>query len=316
MYYKGDTRRGIKILTAIEEGIINLDKPEGMVCMEALNILKRRFKWRKIGHVGTLDPMASGVLPICVGRATKIVRYLIEGEKEYAATIRLGISTETHDREGRVRNMTKPMKIPTDSEIGQALKEFEGVIEQTPPLYSALKYRGKRLYQIARKGLELPEIPCRKVYISKIIVHEYSYPFIKVTIVCGRGTYIRSIAADLGLRLGIGAHIHSLKRFRVGLFTIHNAISLDRLDGQIIDHKQEWFFTTDEALSFIPSIKIGWKEKEDMLHGRPFLSPTPIQRYYIHENKRLIKIYDPKGIFLGLAKGEDDLRLLPALVFK
>ena len=314
-------------MAALKEGIVNLNKPEGIVCMEALTILKKRFKWRKVGHIGTLDPMAGGVLPICIGRATKIVQYLIEGEKEYRATIKLGISTQTHDRDGRITNITEPEKIPLTSEISEALKEFEGEIEQVPPLYSALKYKGKRLYQIAREGIDPPVIPARKVNISKIILRDYSYPFIKVDILCGRGTYIRSIAADLGFKLGIGAHIHSLTRLRVGTFTIQNAIGLDGvgldgLDGldsmydQSSDAKPGWFYTIDEALSFIPSIKIGRQEKEDMFHGRSFNSPEPIQKYYLHENKRLIKIYDTEVLFLGLAECKDSFQLLPALVFR
>jgi len=205
------------------DGILNINKPPGPTSFAIVAQLRRLIKEKRIGHGGTLDPLASGVLPLFLGRATRLVEYLHEYPKTYLANITLGIATDTYDAEGRVVATVDVARITREAII-QALSQFEGVITQTPPSYSAIKRHGQPLYALARKGLVLEANP-RQVTISRLAIVDFQPPLLTLEIECGTGTYIRSLANDLGRELGVGAHLANLVRTSYGPFCINDAVS-------------------------------------------------------------------------------------------
>ncbi len=209
-------------------GFLNIYKPVGMTSHDVVARLRKITGIKQIGHTGTLDPFAEGVLPVCVGKATRLIEFLND-DKEYLATVQFGASTTTYDREGEV-TFTSDMKVLSEDVI-QALKVFEGEILQTPPMYSAIKVKGKKLYEYARKGQSI-EIAPRKVIITNIELKSFNseQQQAEILIKCSKGTYIRSIAHDLGEKLGCGAYLIKLVRTQAGKFRIENSIPLDNID--------------------------------------------------------------------------------------
>ena len=181
-------------------GILNINKPEGITSFDVIRKLKRITGRVKIGHAGTLDPMATGVLPVCIGKATKSIDYIMNESKIYRTVFKLGVSTDTYDREGKVVS-TADSSLITLEDINKILPNFRGVIKQIPPMYSALKVQGKRLYEMAREGIEIDRIP-REVTIYSLELLSYSHPFLELRICCSKGTYIRSLCRDIGESLG------------------------------------------------------------------------------------------------------------------
>ncbi len=205
--------------------IINLNKPMGLSSHDAVSVVKKTLRARKAGHAGTLDPIATGVLLICIDNATKISRFLSNMDKQYSATLRLGQITDTYDSEGTV--MSEKDLYGIDGEkLLKTVKKFEGAIQQVPPMYSAIKKDGRPLYKLARKG-DVIERESRSVEISRIEIIEFQNPFLKILVECSKGTYVRSLAHDIGLDLGCGAHICALERTRVGHFDISGAAGID-----------------------------------------------------------------------------------------
>ena len=222
-------------------GILNVNKPAGMTSFGVVSRLKRLTGEKRIGHTGTLDPIATGVLPICFGRATRTVQYLINSDKAYLADIQLGITTDTFDREGKVVEENDPGGI-TIEQVKAVLGSFQGTIEQTPPQFSAVKYHGTRSCDLARAGINI-ELKPRRVKINKIELVKAQFPVITVLIECSKGTYIRTIANDTGKMLGCGAHIKELTRTRCGIFSIEDALSLQDVEqiyqqGNLDSHLQ------------------------------------------------------------------------------
>ena len=210
-------------------GFLNVYKPKGKTSHDVVAFLRRVTKIKQIGHTGTLDPFAEGVLPICIGKSTRLIEYL-KDDKAYIGTVQLGKSTTTYDIEGEeVNSSDKRVKI---SEIETALKDFQGEIEQVPPIYSALKVNGKKLYEYAREGKEV-EIKSRKVCISEIKLLNFDEEKMttELYIACSKGTYIRSIANDLGKKLGTYGHLIKLVRVQAGEFKIENSVKLEELDS-------------------------------------------------------------------------------------
>lgn len=214
--------------------ILAVYKPKGPSSNQLLNQIRKITAVKKIGHAGTLDPLASGVLVVGIGKATKQLGELIKKEKEYLADIKLGVESSTDDEEGEKKEI-KFSHIPSLTEIKKELKNFEGEIYQTPPIYSAIKVKGERAYKLARKG-ESIELKPRKVEIKKIKLVEYDWPFLRLKVITGPGVYVRSLARDLGQALKTGAYLADLERTRVGKFTkkeaIKNLASLTRLRGE------------------------------------------------------------------------------------
>lgn len=212
-------------------GIINVNKPKGFTSHDVVAKLRKIFNIKQIGHTGTLDPMATGVLPICIGKATKVIQYM-ESSKAYRAFIKLGIKTDTYDMEGEILE-TKPVALDIGL-IKKYLEDFKGEIIQTPPIYSAVHYKGKRLYEYARKNIEIEDIPTRKVTVNSIelldiVDKESKNPILVLDIDCSEGTYIRSIAYDLGEKLGCGACLSGLTRTKAGKFTFEESNTLEEI---------------------------------------------------------------------------------------
>lgn len=204
-------------------GILNINKPEGVTSFKVVSWLKRLTGEKRIGHAGTLDPIATGVLPCCLGQATRIIQFITDASKAYLAQIKLGVATDTFDREGQITHHGDANNV-TIARVEEALAKFQGFIEQRPPAYSALKHNGKRYYELARAGLPTNPRP-RRVEISRIELISYQTPFVTVKIECSKGTYIRSLAHDLGLKLGCYAHLSNLSRLRCGTFYIEDALT-------------------------------------------------------------------------------------------
>lgn len=209
------------------DGILIVDKPRGMTSHDVVDFIRRHFKIEKAGHAGTLDPAVTGVLVILIGKATKLSLQLTGGEKEYEATLTLGKRTDSGDAEGKVLSEADTAEI-TEKDIRDVFKSFEGEIEQVPPMVSALRHKGKRLYELARKGKEVPREP-RKVFIRELRIKRIGIPDVDFSVTCSKGTYIRKLCDDIGGKLGCGGHLSYLRRVRAGDFTIEDSIVMDKL---------------------------------------------------------------------------------------
>jgi tRNA pseudouridine55 synthase len=211
------------------KGVVIVDKPAGITSHDAVDRVRKLLGERKAGHTGTLDPMATGVLPVCVGEATKISSFLTGDDKVYEATMRLGVRTDTLDMTGQVLTEQEPRA--TEADVKAVLAAFVGTITQVPPQYSAVKVRGKALYKWARKGIRV-EPPPREVQIREILLQGIELPRVRFTVTCSKGTYVRTLCADMGDRLGCGAALEQLRRTRSGIFRLQDAV---RLDGESDD---------------------------------------------------------------------------------
>lgn len=210
-------------MKSARHGIIVIDKPEGISSFGVVKVVRRLLRIRKIGHLGTLDPFATGVLPLCLNEATKLVPFLIEEPKTYRATLHLGIETDTQDLTGTV--VSQSAALPPADEVVRVINSFEGEQFQVPPMYSAVRHQGRRLYQLARQGQTLPVAP-RRIVVLALAIEDVAVPEVTITVTCSRGTYIRTLAADIGRRLGCGAHLRALRRLRVGPFSLPLAVPM------------------------------------------------------------------------------------------
>ncbi|MGZ3440688.1 MAG: tRNA pseudouridine(55) synthase TruB [Polyangia bacterium] len=208
-------------------GVLVVDKPRGITSFDVVAEVRRVLGERRVGHTGTLDPMATGVLPVCVGESTKLVPFLMSGDKEYEAELRFGVTTDSLDATGTVTSETNADNV-SRADVERALPGFVGAIQQRPPMHSAVRVGGQRLYELARRGVEV-ERQERTVVVHALELVAYAAPTATLRVRCGKGTYVRSLAADLGAVLGVGAHLTALRRTRVGPFTIAQAVPLDTL---------------------------------------------------------------------------------------
>ena len=209
-------------------GILNIDKPSGMTSFRVVHLVRRWTNFNKVGHAGTLDPMATGVLLLCLGRATKQVSKLMEWEKTYVGTIELGVSMDTDDADGKVISRQIVGNFSTEL-ILETLEKFCGRIQQVPPMYSAIKKDGKRLYKLARKGIQVHREP-RAVYVHRIELLEWNSPNLTIEVTCSKGTYIRAMARDIGCQLGTGAFLSALKRTCIGPYKLEESCSLRKIN--------------------------------------------------------------------------------------
>jgi len=209
------------------DGILVIDKPKGPTSHDIVDIVRRTLHIKKVGHAGTLDPMATGVLVVLMGKYTKESNKFLSDDKEYEAELTLGATSDTEDAEGVITDFGEPVN-PDPAMIKEAFRAFLGPIEQIPPAYSAVKHKGKKLYELARKGIRVEKEP-RKITILRLDILEISLPKVKFSVTCSKGTYIRKLAADIGQRLGCGAYLSALRRTRSGRFTIAEAITIDKL---------------------------------------------------------------------------------------
>ena len=233
------------------DGILNVNKPESKTSFDAVAWLKRLTGEKHVGHAGTLDPIATGVLPICFGQATRVARFLTESSKAYLAQIELGVTTDTFDRQGKITERGDPSGI-TVTQVEEALTTFQGVIKQVPPVYSALKHQGRRCYELARAGIPIKLKP-RQVEIINLELINCQLPLITINVECSKGTYIRSLAHDLGQCLRCGAHLKNLIRLRCGPFRIEDALYLPQIEDAF--RKGTW----EEFLHPLDSPLSNWK---------------------------------------------------------
>ena len=246
-------------------GVLNINKPAGMTSHDVVDVIRRVAKERQVGHTGTLDPMATGVLPICVGKATKIQQFLIAQDKEYAVEMKLGITTDTQDTTGQILEEKEVPPIGND-EILATLQRFQGELEQIPPMVSAKHHQGKRLYELARKGVEVKRDPC-KIFIHQLVLEDISIPIIRFRVTCGKGTYIRTLCHDIGEALGCGAAMSGLVRVRCGAFHVNDSIRLDLLKTS--EDIEKSICNLSDALSSLPSITVGSEGIASLHNGRP-----------------------------------------------
>jgi tRNA pseudouridine55 synthase len=269
-------------------GVLLLDKPVGLSSNDALQKVKRLFNAEKAGHTGTLDPLASGLLPICFGAATKFSQVSLDADKRYTATLALGATTTTGDLEGEV---VEQREVSTDRlAIDAALARFVGAIEQTPPMHSALKVRGRALYEYARQGLEVERAP-RRVSIQAIDVLAWRGANLILDVRCSKGTYVRTLAEDIGAVLGCGAHLAALRRTRSGALTVDDAVTLEALSALTEPERDRLLCPPDMLLSDWPEHRLSAQEAARFLTGlrrRVQASDAPRVRVYGPERRALL----------------------------
>lgn len=284
------------------DGIFNINKPSGNTSFSIISIVRRLTGERRVGHAGTLDPMASGVLPVCFGRGTRIIEFLLEASKVYRAQIELGISTDTYDAEGNVTGRSDSSTIKPE-QIEQALGSFRGSIQQVPPMFSAIKHKGKRLYHLAREGISVNR-QSRAATIHRLELLDFKTPFVTLEIECNRGTYIRSLAHDLGKLLGCGAHLKELVRPSYGPFNIGTAVSPDRLEEAFSGNSwRQFIYPIDSVLGSWPLVVVSDKQEQIIRNG----GCVAIEKSQMEdgEDKRC-RAYNKDGRFLAVLYFNDE----------
>jgi tRNA pseudouridine55 synthase len=254
-----------RIVRVPVHGVILLDKPVGWSSNDALIKVKRLFRAQKAGHTGTLDPFATGLLPLCFGEATKFSHDLLEADKTYETVVHLGITTTTGDTEGEV-TATQAVDV-TVAQIESVLAQFRGPIAQVPPMYSALKRDGKPLYEYARAGVTL-EREARNVTIHHLSLLDYSAPFLRLRVTCSKGTYIRVLGEDIGAALGCGAHLQALRRLGVGDLTLDNSVTLAALEALAEEDRYQWLQPVDSLLATFDQVALPDALAKRFLHGQ------------------------------------------------
>jgi tRNA pseudouridine55 synthase len=249
-------------------GVIAVDKPQNITSAKVVAYVKRLLYARKVGHAGTLDPFAQGVLVCCINDATRLARFLLAGDKTYDATLRLGIETDTQDATGTVTAESREVDY-SENTIRVVVKQFEGKIQQQPPVFSALKHKGMPLYKLARKGSPVQK-PARNVHISSIKIIEIRLPLVRFKVCCSAGTYIRTLCADIGKQLGCGGHLHALRLLESSGFKIQQAISLPALEKLALAGEYSRFIVSmADALPDMPTCIADQNLIEMIRHGKP-----------------------------------------------
>lgn len=293
-------------------GIFNINKPQGFTSHDVVAKLRKILGIKQIGHTGTLDPMAVGVLPICIGKATRIIDYL-DTDKSYRATVKLGIITDTYDMEGKILE-EKPVILDLE-QVKTHLSKFLGEIEQVPPIYSAIHYKGKRLYEYARSNVVIDDIPKRKVKISDIKLVEVlnvdsEHPELVIDVDCSGGTYIRSIAYDLGEMLGCGAALSALVRTKAAGFVLNQSFTIEDIEKLKANGEIEKFITNPVCMLNLKCCKIDENLLEKLRHGQHVALPDNGTDYI--ENERIALVFDDNLAAIAEFK---DTRAFPKIVF-
>ena len=298
---------------SISGGILNIDKPYDMTSMQVVRKIKRASGFKRVGHAGTLDPIATGVIPVCFGQATRVMEYLLDGAKRYSGEIHLGVSTDTYDAMGEVVTETDASTI-TSEQVQDALMQFQGEISQVPPMYSALKRDGKRLYDLARKGIEVEREP-RPVSVYAIDLTGWEPPLVTVKVDCGRGFYMRSLAHDVGQILGCGGHLKSLVRIKTGPFHLDDAVILEEAEFGFEDGSwADLVYSPDAALGSLRTIIAGHRTQSAVQNGRPLPGEISFRPAQADERCR---VYGTDGEFLAIARFDPDRRRwVPDKVFQ
>lgn len=287
-------------------GILLLDKPRGISSNAALQQVKHFYFARKAGHTGSLDPLADGLLPICLGNATKLSAFLLDADKRYQVRVRLGITTTTADAEGDVID-ERPVEQVSAADVERAAADFRGVIQQLPPMYSALKHKGQRLYKLAREGIEVEREP-REVTIHQLDITGFDRPYFDMAVHCSKGTYVRTLAEDIGAALGCGAHVAALRRTGVGPYSDDGLVRMDELEALVANREfaklDALLLPLDTALTHWPEVRLTADSAYYLRQGQPVLVPkAPTSGW--------VRLYSEQDGFLGVGEVESDGRIAP-----
>lgn len=278
-------------------GILPVEKGPGVTSFQVVAHLRRVLRAPRIGHGGTLDPAATGLLPILIGEATKLTPYLVDLDKEYVATVRLGVTTETQDLSGAVV-ATAPVPPLDRADLEAALGRFVGTIRQVPPMYSALRRGGRRLHELAREGVEVEREP-REITIHAITLESVTPPDFVIRVRCGKGTYIRTLAADVGIALGCGAALAGLVRSRVGPYTLEAAVGWDEVrEARGDDRLWARLLAPDTALAALAPVRLDANGARAFAHGQTVAAGDRVSG--------LLRVYGPDGALLGVGQGQGD----------
>jgi len=287
------------------DGILVLDKPRGLTSNAALQKIRWLLNAEKAGHTGSLDPLATGVLPLCFGEATKFSQYLLDADKGYETLMHLGVTTETGDAEGEVLER-RDVSVDRDA-LEAVLSRFRGEISQIPPMYSALKRDGQPLYKLARAG-EVVEREPRSVTIGRLDLLSFEPPFARLSVACSKGTYIRTLVEDIGQVLGAGAHVAELRRTQAGPFSLDQAVSLESLEQAHAEGGSEaldrFLLPADSGLEHWPLLQLSEHSSYYWLHGQPVRAPQA-------PKFGMVRVQDHEGRFIGIGEVSDDGRIAP-----
>ncbi len=283
------------------DGVINLLKPPGMTSHDCVDAVRRILRTRRVGHTGTLDPGAAGVLVLCVGASTRLSEFLMEADKSYRVELVLGVSTQTGDAYGQVLERREPER--DCRRIEEVLQGFVGTIQQVPPMVSAVHHEGRRLYELARKGVEVPRTP-REVTVYELRVLHCSPPRVLFDITCSKGTYVRQLCHDVGERLGCGAHAGFMVRTRVGAYTLEDSVTLEELREEAAAGRLDRLVSPGaEALPGLPSVEVTGRLRAAIVHGQA----VPLWKVAPHLQvppKSLVKVLDEDGQLLAVGRAE------------
>jgi tRNA pseudouridine55 synthase len=282
-------------------GVLLLDKPLGYSSNQALQKVKWLFQAAKAGHTGTLDPLATGLLPVCLGEATKFAQYLTDADKTYIATIKLGVVTTTGDAEGEV--IESNHVDVSNSKFESVCQQFLGEISQVPPMYSALKYEGKALYEYAREGIEIAR-KARQITIKHIETHYFKDDVAEVEVMCSKGTYIRTLAEDIGIKLGCGAHLTALRRITTAGYDIKQAYTLEQIEAMSMEARDSCLLPVDSAIDDLPKIQLNADQSFYLLQGQAIWQAGKVP-------EGDLRLYDQANLFIGLGFLQDDGKIAP-----
>jgi tRNA pseudouridine55 synthase len=275
------------------DGVLVIDKPKGPTSFDVVRQVRGLLKIKKVGHTGTLDPMATGVLPLCLGEATKVAGFITEGDKAYDAVVRLGAETDTQDAEGKVV-AEAPVPALTSALLEDVLGRFRGSFEQVPPMYSAVKVGGKRLYELARAGEEV-ERASRHVTVYELVLRDFNATQLRLSVRCSKGFFVRTLAYDLGRALGCGAHLEALRRTQSGPFTLAKSLPLAELPTLLKEPEAlaRRLVPISEALVDLPAVRVSAEDAARVSHGVPVEAPA-------HPGR--VRVVDPAGTVLAVAE--------------
>jgi tRNA pseudouridine55 synthase len=283
----------------MNHGVLLLDKPAGISSNAALQQVRRLYSWSKAGHTGTLDPLATGLLPICLGEATKFSHALLDADKSYEAIIQLGFISSTGDAEGDIEPYGKPDF--SETRLHRVLASFVGPIDQIPPMYSALKKDGKPLYSYARAGETVARIP-RKIIINSLQLIDKEGEVLKISVGCSKGTYIRVLAEDIGKSLGCGGYLLALRRTGIRDLRLEDAIGLDQLGELDESSRAARLLPVDRLVEFLPAINLDQEASQRIVNGLAVSTGGAVG---------LVRLYDAAGAFMGVGERRGDGTLIP-----
>lgn len=305
------------------QGVLLINKPVGSTSHDVVRQVRKLFQIRKVGHAGTLDPFATGLLLVCLGEATKIVRFFVEQPKEYVAEMKLGEATDTQDCTGRVKEY-REIPLKAQENIPMIFARFSGEISQIPPMYSAKRLQGQHLYELARTG-DIVERAAQKVMIYELEILEQALPSLRFRVVCSKGTYIRTLAHDIGLALGCGAHLTALTRTRIGHFSVQDAFSLEQL-AQLtqLSDRERCLIPINQALFFLPAIELDETASCRLAHGGRVAVPETYAALFepIEGQNQIVRVQRLNAELIALARvieedleGQKQAQLQPVRVF-